>query len=176
MKRINLVLCLSLGLALVLFGLPAQAQAQAGLTGYFNLDQVVFSSKAGKVAYSNMEKKKKQYETELETKRKELDKLGAQYENKRKDARNKPEDVRRLEAQIMEKGNVLRQLAQKHDAELAATERTSFQPLYGKAQTIVREIGEKRGYAVILEMQRAGAFYVRRDNDLTNEMIKAMDK
>src|SRR6266478_364342 len=66
-----------------------------------------------------------------------------------------------------DKATMQRQLQKKEDALL--------QKVLQDVAGLIQRLGKEKGYAVVLERQRAGVLYASGDSDLTDDVLKAYD-
>lgn len=176
MKRIKLFFGLILAVAVVTVVFPLQAQAQGGSLGVFDLQKCLNDSKKGKQARSSLEAKFKKMQTELQAKEKEINKLSTELRKMVEAKNSKPEDLRKKDETLKKKVNIYQEQLGKYNNDMRKSEETSLKPLVDKAVSTAGELGRKRGYVAVLEVQQAGVVYVMDGNDLTSEIIKAIDR
>ena len=148
------------GLALVMgVGGAAWAQAQApaagsnGRVAIVDVQRILARSVAGAAAREQLEKDKAAMQRQLDGQKTELEKQDA-MERKVRDVRRLVDD---LQAQLQKKEDAL------------------LQKVLQDVAGLIQRLGKDRGFAIVLERQRAGVLYNSNDSDLTDEVLKAYD-
>lgn len=168
MKRV-VVLILTLGLLGV-----GQVWAAEVKIGYVDLQKALNMSEAGKVAKDKIAKKVKEYEGTIESRQQELKKLkdeldkqslllsGEARDAKERDYQQKLKEFQRFTKDIQEE-------LQQRDADFT---RQILEQLF----KVIKDIGKKEGYTVILEQSESSILYADERIDLTDHLIKAYDE
>ena len=163
-----------IGLVLITL-LVSAGPALAGETklGYVDLQKALNLSEAGKAAKEKISGKVKEYETLVESRQEELRKLKEELEKKalllsetargekERDYQQKLKDFQRFTKDIQEE-------LQQQDADYT---RRILEELF----KVIKEIGEKENYTLVLEKTESSILFADDQIDLTAKVIKAYD-
>jgi outer membrane protein len=163
-----------IGLALITV-LVSAGSALAGETklGYVDLQKALNLSEAGKTAKEKISGKVKEYESLVESRQEELRKLKEELEkkalllsetaraDKERDYQQKLKEFQRFTKDIQEE-------LQQQDADHT---RRILEELFG----VIKEIGEKENYTLVLEKTESSILFADDQIDLTPKVIKAYD-
>jgi outer membrane protein len=168
MKRI-----LALLLVLIL-GLPVLSLAAAeGKIGYIDLQKALNVSVAGKNAKEKIANMVKKHEVTVENRQNELKKLKDDMDKqsmllsdearagKERDYQQKLRDFQRMTKDIQE--------------ELQQADADHTRQIIEGILKVVKEVGEKEGYALVLELTEGSIVYADPKLDITDAIIKAYD-
>jgi outer membrane protein len=161
---------LSVGLlAVAALGLvpPAAARAEAKVA-YVDLQRALDEVEEGKAAAASLKKEFEQKQKMLDTKRSELEKLGADLD---KQAAVMTDQARKeRQGELEKKGLELQSLFVQLRKELSDREMEAMRPIRDKMLAIVREIASQEGVSLVLQ---AGALvYAEPSLDITNELVR----
>jgi outer membrane protein len=158
----------------LLLGAPALAvAAPEGKIGYIDLQKALNVSEAGKNAKEKIAGMVKQHETTVENRQKELKKLKDDLDkqamllseearaSKERDYQQKLRDFQRMTKDIQE--------------ELQQADADHTRQIIEGLLKVVKEIGDKEGYALILELTEGSIVYADPKLDITDKAIKAYD-
>lgn len=168
------------GLALVLSvggAVWAQAQAPAatsnGRVAIVDVQRILARSVAGAAAREQLEKDKAAMQRQLDGQKTELEKMRDELEKKGQllsaDARREKQDA--MERKVRD----VRRLVDDLQAQLQKKEDALLQKVLQDVAGLIQRLGKDRGFAVVLERQRAGVLYNSGDADITDEVLKAYD-
>ncbi|MEJ2201036.1 MAG: OmpH family outer membrane protein [Desulfuromonadaceae bacterium] len=162
------------GLILVCFLLTVSSAFSAeSKVGYVDLQKALNFSAAGKAAKETITAKVKEFEGKIEGKKAELQKLKEELEkqaillseqarsDKERDYQQKLKDFQRYTKDALEE-------LQRADADYT-------RQILEKILKVVQEVGEKEGYAMILEKSESSLLYADEKIELTEKVIKAFD-
>ncbi|MBI5016726.1 MAG: OmpH family outer membrane protein [Deltaproteobacteria bacterium] len=164
---------LGLGLVLVLAAQGAAA-AQGGKIGVVDLQRCLTETKQGQKYRAEFTARAEQTRADLDKKeaalkelRETLEKQGlvlspAARQDKEKEYREKLDAFKELY-------KASQQALQKQDQELTGR-------ILKDLRTVIQEIGDAGGYALVVERQEGGVLYAVRDADLTDEVIRRFDQ
>ena len=165
MKRL-----ISIFLATVLLA-ATPAFAQSAKIGYVDLQKALNLSEAGKGAKEKIQSKVKEYEGEVQQRQEELKKMKEELEKqavllseearakKEREYQQKLKDFQRFTKDIQEE-------LQQKDADLT---RGILEDLFA----VIKEIGQKEGYTIVLEKTESSILYADEKIDMTEKVIKA---
>lgn len=155
---------------LLLVASPALAEVKIG---YIDLQKALNLSEAGKAAKEKIGKKVKEHESTIDSRQKELKKLKDDLEKqalllseearaaKERDYQQKLKDFQRFTKDIQEE-------LQQQDADFT-------RQILEEVFKVIKEVGEKEGYTLILEQAESSILYADDKIDLTDKVIKAFD-
>jgi len=141
--------------------------------GYVDLQKALNLSEAGKAAKEKIQKKVKDHESAIDARQKELKKLKDELEKqalllseearggKERDYQQKLKEFQRYTKDIQDE-------LQQQDADYT---RQILEDLF----KVIKGIGEKEGYTMILEQSESSLLYADDKIDLTDKVIKAYD-
>lgn len=142
--------------------------------GYFDLQAVLDHSQWGQEIKKEFNSKKSQLEAEVQAKAKEFQESRESYEKQLKmmDEKSKKQKAQELRQMQIEGEKLLMQ----SNAELNKLSQQLSKPLIDKVMDIVQTIGKNEKYDFIFEAQKAGLVYAGEKTDLTQTIIKELDK
>ena len=149
---------------------PASAQAAKSNIGYVNLQRAIIEVEDGKKAKARLEKTFKQKQTALRAKEQELESM-----KKRLEGSGMKQDDPKSRAQVLEfqkKFMALRETLMKEQQELKKLEGQALSEITKKLRKIIREIGRRGGYLMIMEAQESSLLFAKPHLDITNEVIR----
>ena len=152
-------------------GMPGPAQAK-GTVGVVDLERAAKECKQGKRALSQLNLKVQKFESEMK-------RLQGEVQNLQKDLENtamllKPEARRLKERELERKVRHARERQQDGRQGLREAQRDAFDSIVRKMAKIIRTIGTKGKYALIVEAKTT--FYYPKSADITDNLIAAYDK
>ena len=166
MKRIVAAL-----LALLLLSAPALAVENK--IGYVDLQKALNTSEAGKAAKEKISKKVKEYEGTIDTRQKEIKKLKEELE---KQAMLLSEDARGAkERDYQQKVKEFQRFTKDIQEELQQKDNEFTKQILEELFKVIKEVGEKEGYTLILEQSESSILYADEKVNLTDKVIKAFD-
>ncbi len=158
----------------ILCHFPCLQAADASKIGLVDFQKVLDTSNAGKAAQAEMNKKGETMEAEIKKLGTEVETLKENLEREAlvmsREAREEKE--RELRIKITD----LRALQNKHVQTFKETERDLIQKIQKEVVDLVKEIGAKEGYQLILEKRESGAVYYLNAMDITDKIIDAYNK
>ncbi len=175
LRALSSLAVIAAGLALAA-GSPAAAQQAApaarddGKIGYVDLQRAIFGSTAGKEARRALDERTDKLKKDLERKQEEL--RSAQSEFVKQSAVLSTEARAEKERDLQRRMRDLERLKQDSEDELNRRDAELSKRILGEVREIVRQIGGKGGYTLILERNAAGVLYAASGVDLTEEVIK----
>lgn len=154
---------------------PAAAPGPAsnGRVAIVDVQRILARSVAGAAAREQLEKDKAAMQRQLDGQKTELEKMRDELEKKGQllsaDARREKQDA--MERKVRD----VRRLVDDLQAQLQKKEDALLQKVLQDVAGLIQRLGKDRGYAIVLERQRAGVLYNSTDADLTEEVLKAYD-
>ncbi|HYB69933.1 MAG TPA: OmpH family outer membrane protein [Candidatus Bathyarchaeia archaeon] len=151
---------------------PAAATSN-GRVAIVDIQRILARSVAGAAAREALEKDKAGMQRQLDGQRVELEKMRDELEKKGQllsaDARREKQDA--LERKVRD----VRRLADDFQTQLQKKEDALLQKVLQDVAGLIQKLGKDKGYAMVLERQRAGVLYASGDADLTDDVLKAYD-
>jgi outer membrane protein len=166
--RVRLVAAL-----LAILCLPGLAAADAKI-GYVDLQRALNESAAGKKAKEDFRSQVEKLETQLKGKKEELDRLKNELETKgtvMADAQR-----RKLESEFEQKRLDLKRRFEDSQAELQKKDQELTGKIIQDLQSIIKEVGDRDGYTLILELGSSPVLYYKKSADITDEVLSVYNK
>jgi outer membrane protein len=160
-------------LSVLLLALPAMSLAEGGKIAYIDLQKALNTSEAGKNAKDKIANMVKKHETTVENRQKELKKLKDDLDKqamllseearatKERDYQQKLRDFQRMTKDIQE--------------ELQQADADHTRQIIEGLLKVVKEVGDKEGYALVLELTEGSIVYANPKLDITDQIIKTYD-
>ncbi len=165
MKRLVVLL-----LAGLLLATPALA---ADKIGYVDLQKALNLSAAGKDAKEKIAKKVQEYKGTVEARQKELKNLKDELD---KQAMVLSEDAHSAkEREYQQKVKDYQRFTKDIQEELQQKDNDYTKQIIEELFKVVKEIGQKEGYTLVLEQNEGSIIYADDKIDLTDQVIKAYD-
>ena len=161
-------------LLFMLFGMAANLQAESiTKIGYIDLQSVIKNSKAGKAAKASFESEFKKKRLIIENKAKILAKEEQDFINQAPlmdyDAKKRrAEAIQHKKKELARLRDDFREELQKKDFELT-------QQILKELESVIKTIGSKEGYLLIVEKTESGVIYGSDEVDITQKVITAYD-
>lgn len=170
MRFERVVLLIALGLAL---GWGLGATNEPTKIGFVDAQQVIASSKSGKAAREELERKLREAEgriapvvQEYETRKKELE--AKRFVMSEDAIKNKVLDLQSLE-------NRIKGMNTEEQGKMEIDQQRLFGPLQEKFIEVVREVGRENGFSAVMLSDSPGLVYHREALDLTELVIETFD-
>jgi outer membrane protein len=158
-------------LAATLFAIlcaPSLAAADVKI-GYVDLQRALNESAAGKKAKEDFRGQVERLESQLKGKKDELDKLKSDLETKgtvMADAQRK-----KLETEFEQKRLDLKRRFEDSQAELQKKDQELTGRIIQDLQAIIKEVGDRDGYTLILELGSSPVLYYKKSSDITDDVL-----
>jgi outer membrane protein len=158
----------------VLFAFVNLQAADASKIGLVDFQKILDNSTAGKAAQLEINKKGEAMESEIKKMGEEVESLKNNLEREAlvmsREAREEKE--RELRIKISD----FRDLQTRHMQTFKEAERELVQKIQVEVMDLLKEIGAKGNYQLILERRESGALYFLDSMDLTDQIIEAYNK
>lgn len=152
----------------------AEDEAKPVRIGYVDLQKALMESKAGKKAKADFKARVDKLEKRLQGKKEELEKMKEDLE--RRAVVMREEERRKLADEFERKRLDLKLDFEDSQAELQKKDQELTGTIVSSLQGIIKEIGDKRGYTLILELGSSPVLYFKSTDDITAEVLTAFDK
>lgn len=147
----------------------------AGLKlGVVNFQKVLSSSSPGKMASAEMNKKGKEMEDSVKQKEAELMALQKTLEREALVMGKDKSEQKQREFRI--KANDYKNLKATYLKEFKQIQARHFNKIKTEVLALATEVGKKKGFDLILEINEGGVMYYNDAIDITDELIKAYNK
>lgn len=164
---------LALTLVLVL-AMSLTAAAADSKIGFIDMRGVMTKCEAGKKAFGKLDAQFKAIKKDLEGKQTAL--LSMREEIQKQSLALSQEAKKDKQAQYQKKVVEYQQSYQKYQAEVRKAEQDLSKPLIDKLVSLVQTYGKSHGYTAIYDVQASGVVYRDDSTDLTDVILKEMNK
>ena len=168
--KINFIKKLSMVLALCVICAPAYA-ADVAKIGTINFQRILDVSDAGKEAQTKLNEQAQKMEADLKSKGAEIEENRKQFERESLVMNKEMKDAKEREMRI--KINDFKQLQQKYTGVARELQFRLVGKIRQDIDTLVKEMGKKQGFLLIMEAKEAGIIYTPTKIDITDAVIKA---
>lgn len=148
---------------------PGRAAAADVKIGYVDLQRALNESNAGKKAKEDFKGQVDRLEGQLKGKKAELDKLKDDLE--RKGTVMRDDERRKLENDFENKRLDLKRRFEDSQAELQKKDQELTGKIIQDLQGIIKEVGDRDGYTLILELGSSPVLYYKKSADITDEIL-----
>jgi outer membrane protein len=168
-----LAVVITLTLAMGLSAPKALAEPTVKI-GVFDLQKAINDSKKGQAAKSRLVSKFDRLKKQLQAQEKEIEKLQKDLERQASmlSAEAKYEKEKQLKRKVRDFQDQYRDATQ----EMQKEEMEATKPIVEEVLKIARDFGKERGYTIIMEVQKAGIIYAPDALDITEDVIKRLDR
>ena len=172
MKKIN-GLCFSIVMVFLicLVGAPVLAEEKIG---FYDMDQVIRGSVAGKKSIEEIKKMVEKSKAVIQEKEAELQKLKDELEKQR--SLMKPDVLKDKEATYQKKFRDYQILVKDSNEELQGKQQDMAKEFVPEIMKIVRGIGEKEKYTLIIDIYTLPVAYWNKTSDLTKRVLDEFNK
>ena len=153
---------------LAILCVPSLAAADVKI-GYVDLQRALNESAAGKKAKDDFRGQVERLESQLKGKKEELDKLKSDLETKgtvMADAQRK-----KLETEFEQKRLDLKRRFEDSQQELQKKDQELTGKIIQDLQGIIKEVGDRDGYTLILELGSSPVLYYKKSSDITDDVL-----
>ena len=149
--------------------MPTPDNATVAKIGVIDIEKLLLTSSAGKLAKAQINKKAREMESILTTKKEEIEKLKVFFEHEELVMSKETRDEN--ERDIRNKIYDIKSLKSKYENDLKKIEASVVKRIQQDAGVIIQELGKKGGYLLILS--NPVVLYSPSSIDITDELIKA---
>jgi outer membrane protein len=149
--------------------LPADA-ADVAKIGTIDFQRIIDLSDAGKKAQEKLNRQAQQMEADLKSKGAEIEEGRKQFEREALVMNKEMKDAKEREMRI--KINDFKQLQQRYTGVARELQFRLIGQIRKDVDNVVKELGKKEGYLLILERKEAGVIYIPSTIDITDQVIK----
>lgn len=137
-----------------------------------NIQDILLASEAGQEVKKVLEEKVGEFQTKFQQEQEEIDTLRAEIE--KKGSVWSPEVREEKERDYQKRVREMQIKSEDAQFELQQLEKQVMSPVLNELQKVIKEVGEKNGYAMILD-SRAGLLYVDESLDISEMVRKELD-
>lgn len=172
MKKIQWVgLTVILAVLFCLAGSPVLAEEKIG---FYDMDQIIRNSDAGKKSIEEIKRLVEKSKGVIQEKEKELQKLKDELEKQR--SLMKPEVLKDKEATYQKKFRDYQLLVKDSNEELQGKQQDMAKEYVPEIMKIVKVIGEKEKYTLIIDTYTIPIAYWNKTNDLTKKVLDEFNR
>jgi len=144
--------------------------ADVAKIGTLDFQRVIDLSDAGKAAQEKLNKQAKEMEADLKSRGAEIEESRKQFEREALVMNKEMKDTKEREMRI--KINDFKQLQQRYTGVARELQFRLVGQIRNEVDKLVKEMGKKEGYLLILERKEAGIIYLPSTIDITDKVIK----
>jgi outer membrane protein len=149
------------------------ARAEDQKIGIIDMQKTIQSSEAGKKAKAELESAFNKKKKELQDQEAALKKMQEDFQ--KKSAALSDSAKKDQQAKMQEKFMKYQELLQKSQTEIQKKEQEMSEPIVRKIREKVGEIAKKKGLSIVLEKNENVVIYFDSKDDLTEEVMKAVN-
>jgi outer membrane protein len=161
-------------MVILFFAATGASAANVAKIGVLDFQRVLDTSDAGKEAQARINKQGKEMEADLKKKGGDIETMRKQLEREQmvisKDARDEKEREIRI------KINDFKTLQQRYTKKARSLQLKEMGQIKEAVFEILKTVGKKEGYLLIVERQEGGVLYSPETIDVTDKLIKAYNK
>lgn len=158
---------------LAILCVPSLAAADVKI-GYVDLQRALNESAAGKKAKEDFRGQVERLETQLKGKKEELDKLKSDLETKGTVMADGQR--RKLESEFEQKRLDLKRRFEDSQAELQKKDQELTGKIIQELQGIIKEVGDRDAYTLILELGSSPVLYYKKSADITDDVLSVYNQ
>lgn len=141
--------------------------------GYVDVQRILSESKRGQEAKARIEARGRELDQQFQKLQQEVNALKEEIE--KKGSLMNGNVLREKQRLYEQKVRELNDFVSDSRQELQDMERQAVSEIVKEIEAVIKEMGKKEGYTLILEKQRSFILYAPEELDLTDEVIKALD-
>lgn len=161
-------------LALVAFGLSTKAATGTSKVGFIDLQHAVQSTSSGKKAKETLDGDFKKRKEGLDKKKADIDKMGQDLEKKKSVLSE--EVLSRKQGELQEEMMKFQKTVAENQMELQKREKELLEPIIEKMRKVIEKVANEKGFSMVLEKSGQNVLYAQKENDLTDDVVKAFEK
>ena len=141
--------------------------------GFVDMQKAVQTTAEGKKAKAELEGEFEKKKKELQKREADLKKMGEDLEKKKSVLSE--EALQKKQGEFQEEMMKYRETVNKSQVEIQKKDHDLTQPILDKMRKVIETVAKDKGYNMVLE-NSAMVLYATKDNDLTDDVIKAFEK
>ncbi|MEX0907755.1 MAG: OmpH family outer membrane protein [Gemmatimonadota bacterium] len=151
---------------------PLTAQAAGNRIGYIDTRAVIQQAPGAEAARATMESEMQTWQAELQTMEDSLQALMTDYQQKT--SVMTPEAKQRAEQQITQAQGSFRQRAEALQQQAAQRQQELMQPIMAQLETVISEVRQAEGYAMIFDIAAEGIVSADPSLDVTAKVLERL--
>lgn len=162
----------TLGLMVAL--LSSQAYAAEFKVAVIDMQKSIQSSEEGKKARGELETAFNKRKKELQAEEAALKKMQEEFQKKQSALSDSAKQQKQKEMQ--ERFVKYQEMLQRSQGEIQKKEQEMSEPIVKKIRVVVADVAKKRGYSMVIEKNENVVIYNQDSDDLTDDVIKQINK
>jgi outer membrane protein len=169
----NLVLSLSILLGLLAWPGLATAQSGGSKIGVLNIQESIGKSAEGKKAFAELQKKYQPREQDLGRQQQDIAALQDQLQKQSATLSN--EEQARLTRDLEEKQKIFKRATEDANVDFQNDSQEVIRRVGQKMLRVIGEYAQQNGFVLVIDNQQVPVYYVAKEIDLTDEIVKRYD-
>ncbi len=138
-----------------------------------DMQKAVQTSSRGKKAKSELETEFNKRKKDLDKKKADIDKMAQDLEKKKSVLSD--EVFGKKQGEVQEEMMKFQKTVAENQMEIQKKERDLTEPILKDMKDVITKIAKDKNYAIVLEKTENNILYVRAENDITDEVIRAFE-
>jgi len=176
MRAFHFLALFSAAALIFVFSGTALPQSSPPNIGVLDLQKVFADSARGKEIKKALEADFKKRQDDLKKKEDEIKKLSTELRQLASSASANNDDLRKRDENLKNRVMAYQEQLAKYNDEMRAAEERRMKPLMDSVIKIAGDLAKEKGYVMVLETQRAGVVFALETMDMTNDIIKGIDR
>ena len=169
----NLVLSLSILLGFLAWPVLASAQGTGGKVGVINIQESIAKSAEGKKALAELQKKYQPREQDLQRQQQDITALQDQLQKQAITLSD--EEKARLSRDLEDKQKILKRASEDANTDFQGDSQEVIRRVGQKMLRVISEYAQQNGFALVIDGAQVPVYYVAKEIDLTDEIVKRYD-
>ncbi|PWU13744.1 MAG: hypothetical protein C5B49_14195 [Bdellovibrio sp.] len=148
--------------------------SQPDKIGYIDLQKAVPATTAGKKAKEVMDAEFKKRKESLDKKKADIEKMGQDLEKKKSVLSE--EVLNRKNMELNDEMMKFQKVVNDNQVELQKKEKEVLEPIFEKMKKVIEKVANEKGFTFVIEKQAQNVLFARKENDLTDDIVKAFEK
>ena len=151
----------------LLFSISSFAEIKIGVV---DMQRALQTVSAGKKARTELESEFNKKKTELQKEEEEIKKMHQDFE--KKSGVMNQEAKQKKQVEIQQRIMQVQEKTARYQADIQKKERDLTKPIIDNLRKSIAQLAEKKGYSTVLEKNENTVLYSKKEDDLTDEVIK----
>lgn len=152
----------------------APSAANGSKVGFIDVSRAIQSTAAGKKAKETLDAEFQKRKGTLDKKKSEIEKSGQELEKKKTVLSEEVFGKKQMELQ--EEMMKFQKTVQDNQLEIQKKEKELLEPILEKVKKAIDKVAQDKGFTMVLEKGGQNILYASKDSDLTDDVIKAVEK
>ena len=144
-----------------------------GKVGVINLQEAIATTQEGKKAFADLQKKYQPRQADLQRQQQDIQSLQDQLQ--RQATTLSDEERFRLSRELEDKNKLFKRATEDASAEYQSESQDTVRRLGQKMVRILNDYAQQNGFAIVLEEAQVQPYFLTRDAQLTEEIVKRYD-